>query len=82
MKRNWLEHLGDPYMGGPLAVQAMFNEGEGHIIDGLLLNEDGLQYPIIRGVPVFVDNIGELFGGWLDQHREAIGNEIGEVPPV
>ena len=80
MKRHWLEHLGDPHTGGPLEVQAAFSESDGHIIDGLLRNEDGLQYPIIRGVPVFVDNVGELYAGWLEEHRGAIGEAIGEAP--
>ena len=76
MKRHWLEHLGDPQTGDLLSLQAVFRECDGHIMDGLLCTEAGCRYPIIRGVPVFVDNVGELYGGWIEEHREA----LGEVP--
>ena len=28
----------------------------------------------MRGVPVFVENIGELYGGWVEEFRLEIGN--------
>ena len=73
MKRHWLEHLGDPQTGDLLSLQAVFRECDGHIMDGLLCTEAGRRYPSMRGVPVFVDNVGELYGGWIEEHREALG---------
>ena len=73
MKRQWLDHLGDPRTGEPLQLQAVFREEEAHILDGLLSNAQGDVYPIMRGVPVFVENIGELYGGWVEIYRAQIG---------
>ena len=76
MKRHWLDHLGDPKTGDPLQIKAVFREEGGHILDGLLSNAQSGVYPIMRGVPVFVENIGELYGGWVEEFRP----EIGDVP--
>ncbi len=74
MKRHWLDHLGDPYTGVCLEVGDVFCEADGHIMDGLLRGAEGRLYPIIRGVPIFVENVGELYAGWVHEHREAIGD--------
>jgi len=76
MRRSWLAHLGDPDEGGPLEISSVFSELEGQILDGLLTSASGRVFPIIRGVPVFVANIGELYGNWVGEHQV----ELGSIP--
>jgi len=76
MQKHWLDHLGDPHTGSPLEIRRVFREEDGHILDGMLQCGAGRLYPIMRGVPVFVENVGELHGDWVHEFREA----IGEVP--
>ena len=76
MRESWLEHLGDPDGGEALTIRASFTESEGHILEGLLESSGGRLYPIVRGVPIFVENVAELYGGWVREHA----HHIGQVP--
>ncbi len=76
MKLNWLNHLGDPESGEALSVESIFQESDGHIIDGLLRDKRDRFYPIINGVPVFVDNIDELYPVWIEKYIEKIEPKI------
>ena len=47
----------------------IFEEKEGHVIEGVLLRKDGYWYPILQGVPTFLE--GELrpdFSQFRDKH--------------
>jgi SAM-dependent methyltransferase len=78
MKTDWLNHLGDPEAGRGLSIVSVFYESKGHIIDGLLVDDCGQFYPIIKGVPIFVDNIGELYPFWIEKYKEEIGSPTVE----
>ncbi|MFH1567985.1 MAG: methyltransferase domain-containing protein [Gemmatimonadota bacterium] len=73
MRESWLHHLADPADGTPLQVQASFAEEGDHLMNGVLQSAGGRRYPVMRGVPVFVENIGELYGGWVETHASALG---------
>jgi len=76
MKKSWLDYLAEPETGNELTLEE-FEVEDGHIMQGLITAQNsGRKYPVIDGVPVFVENIGELYNHWIEKYK----SKIGEVP--
>lgn len=71
MKKELLNNLRCPFTHKRLRLEDPF-EKDGRIESGLLTTEDGVQYPIVRGVPRFVskENYANSFGFQWNRFRE------------
>lgn len=50
-----LQFLCEPVTKAPLALNDAKHDSEGNIISGVLVTSSGKRYPIINGIPRFVD---------------------------
>lgn len=82
MKTELLEMLRCPRTGKKLAIESNDNFTE-EIKNGMLISEDGMhRYPIINGIPRFVDqvNYAENFGSQWNMFRKTQLDSYSGVP--
>jgi uncharacterized protein YbaR (Trm112 family)/SAM-dependent methyltransferase len=57
MTPNLLKYICEPVTKAPLILVDALRDSNGHIQSGSLVTPSGRQYPIINGIPRFVDNV-------------------------
>ncbi len=72
MRESWLSHLADPQDGSALVVDRVFNSAGDQVMDGVLVSKAGRHYPVMHGVPVFIQNLAEQHADWLCDHADSL----------